>query len=147
MRPGRELDTKLAEEVFGHRVHVKKGILFEETPAGDRPLRKYTKEMEAAWEVADKMRIAVIPVEGGQWFALLSGGQGWKSPQDFIEYLQTGKFANAGAAVAEAAPLAICLAANNAIDARKAPKPENEAQIQSQAQSEPEGEQKITRIH
>lgn len=119
--------------------------MFEETPQGDRPLRKYTKEMDSAWEVADKMRIAVIPVEGGQWFALLSGGQGWKSPQDFIEYLQTGKFANAGAAVADSAALAICLAANNAIDARKSnAQPEADADAPAEAQQD---EQKISRIH
>lgn len=111
MRPGREIDCKLAESVFGYRVHVKKGILFEETPNGDRPLRRYTKEMDAAWEVADKLRIAVIPVEGGQWFALVNGGEGWKSPADFIAYLQTGSFANAGAAVAESPSQAVCLAA------------------------------------
>ena len=122
MRPGREIDCTLAQDVFGHRVFVRKGILHEETPKGDRPLRQYTRDMNAAWEVASKLNVSLIPIEGGQWFALLgSRDGGWKSPADFITYLQSGQFANAGAAVAGTASLAICLAATRALEARKNP--------------------------
>jgi hypothetical protein len=119
MRPGRELDCTIAEQVFEHRVFVKKRMLFEETPKGERPLREYTKDIAAAWEVAEKMSISMIPIENGNWFAMVGSEYGWKSPADFIQYMQTGKFVDSGAAVGVSAPLVICLAAMKAIETRK----------------------------
>ena len=37
MRPGRELNAKIATEVFGYKVWRHKGVLTENPPAGDRP--------------------------------------------------------------------------------------------------------------
>jgi len=121
MRPGRETDCAISQQVFGYRVYVKKHVLFEETPKGERPLSRYTKEMEAAWDVAEKMKISIIPVETNNWFALVGAPQdGWKSPAEFITYIQTGEFAQAGAALEQTAPLAICTAALRSIEGRRA---------------------------
>ncbi len=123
MRPGREMDCAIAQNVFGHRVYIKRRVPHEETPKGERPLRPYSKEMEWAWEVASKMGISLIPIENGAWFALVGNREGWKSPAAFIAYLQTGEFAKAGAAVGEDAPRVICTAALNAIESRKSSAP------------------------
>lgn len=120
MRPGRELDTLIAKHVFGHEVIIKRKIPTEVTPVGERPLREYSKEIGAAFDVAKKMNISLIPIEGGSWFALAGGKEGFTSPGDFIKYLSVGDFANAGAAVTDSAPLAICLAGIKAVESRLA---------------------------
>lgn len=120
MRPGRELDTLIAKHVFNHEVIIKRKVPTEVTAAGERPLREYTKEMGAAFDIMKKMNISLIPIEGGQWFALAGGNEGFKSPADFIRYLSTGDFQNAGAGVAETAPLAISLAAIRSVESRLA---------------------------
>ncbi len=122
MRPGRELDTKIAEDIFGHTVLVKQKVLHERTPGGDRPLRNYSKEIQWAWEVAKKMNITMIPIEGGTWFAMAGKENGWGSPGEFIAYLTTGNFVDSGAAVGDDAPLMICLAALKALESRKVQK-------------------------
>jgi hypothetical protein len=122
MRPGRELDTRIAQEVFGHKVWARAKILLEDPATGERPLRSYTKEMEWAWEVAKVMNITLIPIEGGQWFAFVGPmeKQGWDSPTAVLEFLATGNFKNCGAYVGTDTPLVICMAALNACDKRKA---------------------------
>ena len=120
MRPGRELDCEIAQKVFGREVFVKKKILHEMTEQGDRPLRRYTKEISAAWEVVEKLNITVLPIEDGQWFALLGKSEPWKSPADFIQYLGEGKFVEAGAAISDNAATAICQAALRALTVRSA---------------------------
>jgi hypothetical protein len=121
MRPGRELDCEIAKEIFDRKVFVRKGILHEVTTEGDRPLRRYSKEMSAAWEVTAKIRMSLLPVGPDQWFALAGPESGWETPADFVKYLQAGTFVTAGAAVAETAPLAICLCALRTAVARKNP--------------------------
>ena len=116
MRPGRELDTRVAREIFGHHVWASNKTIHEKTEEGKRPLRNYTREMAWAWEVAEKMKITLLPIEGGQWFAFSGAGDGWKSPQEFIETLQRGEFVHGGAAVGESAPFVICLAALKAAE-------------------------------
>jgi hypothetical protein len=118
MRPGRELDVAIAKQVFGHNVKVKKKELWEDAPKGERPLRKYSSDVEATWEVIEKMKISLIPISDGTWFAMVGTGQGWKSPADFFQYLQTGHFVNAGAAVGENLPLTVCIAAIKAVEHR-----------------------------
>ena len=118
MRPGRELDTRIAREIFGHEVWATNKTLHERAELGKRPLREYTREMEWAWEVADKMKISLLPIENGQWFAFAGTLEGWKSPKEFIDYLQTGNFLEAGAAVGGSAPLVICIAALKAMEKR-----------------------------
>ncbi len=115
MRPGREVDAEIAQKVMGYPVFVKKRGLFETTPLGDRPLRHYTKEIDSAWTVAEKMRVSLLPIENGSWFAIAGKKEGWASPADFLKYLQTCDFANSGAAIAETASEAVCLAALRAI--------------------------------
>ncbi|MGZ3712391.1 MAG: hypothetical protein ACXVBE_11580 [Bdellovibrionota bacterium] len=110
------MDTRIAREVFGHEVWATNKTLHEKTPDGKRPLRNYTKEIEWAWEVAQHMRISVMPVNEDQWFAFVAGNNGWKSPQEFAEFLQAGNFKGCGAAVGENIPAVICEAALRALD-------------------------------
>lgn len=118
MRPGRELDTMIAKHIFNHEVIIKRKIPTEVTPAGERPLREYSKEIGAAFEVAKKLNISLIPIEGGSWFALAGKNEGFSSPATFIEYLSAGNFVDAGAAVTESPSLSICLAAMKAIESK-----------------------------
>ena len=71
MRPGREIDTRIAKEIFGHKVWAQNKVLFENAEKGDRPLRNYSKEIEWAMDVAREMKVALLPVAGGQWFAFV----------------------------------------------------------------------------
>lgn len=136
MRPGRELDTMVAKYIFNHEVVIKRKIPTEVTPAGERPLREYSKEIGAAFDVAKKMNISLIPIEGGSWFALAGNEEGFSSPASFIEYLSAGNFVDAGAAVSESAPLSICLAAMKAISAKM--KRETEGNPQSDSEDSQE---------
>lgn len=120
MRPGRELDTMIAQHVFGHEVVIKRKVPTEIMATGERPLREYSKEIGAAFDVARVLNISLIPIENGQWFALKGGQEGYKSPAEFIQYLAEGNFVNAGAAVTETAPLSICLAAMKFVEGRMA---------------------------
>jgi hypothetical protein len=122
MRPGRELDTMIAQHIFGHDVVIKRKIPTEVTPTGERPLREYSKEIGAAFDVAKKLNISLIPIEGGQWFALKGKEEGFSSPANFIEYLSAGNFVDAGAAVTESPALSICLAAMKAVESKLATK-------------------------
>jgi hypothetical protein len=122
MRPGREIDTQIATEIFGHKVWISDGIVMESSEAGERPLRCYSREMEWAWQVAEKMKISLLPVENGNWFAF-AGPQdqdGWPSPNAMLETLESKRFDTCGAAVGPDAALAICEAALSAVTKRKA---------------------------
>ncbi len=120
MTKPRELDVLMAQKVLGHQVyHEKTGAIRERLASGQtRPLRNYTNEIGAAWEVVEKLGITLLPVDQG-WFALVGQKKAWASPADFITYLQTADFANSGAAVGEQAPLTICLAAMKALERRQ----------------------------
>jgi hypothetical protein len=119
MRPGREIDTKIAQNIFGYNVKVKQRELWEDAPLGERPLRKYSKEISAAWEVVEKMAMTLIPVDDDKWFAFVGHGERWKGPAEFIKYLQTSNFEHSGAAVGEELPLTVCIAALKAIENRE----------------------------
>jgi hypothetical protein len=123
MRPGRELDTYIAREALGHIVKVKQKELWEVTDKGERPLRKYSRDITAAWEVVERMGITIIPVEGQLWFAFVGEGRAWKSPAAFIEFLGKGDFMNSGAAVGEDPAETICVAATNALEKKKNSQP------------------------
>jgi hypothetical protein len=116
MRPGREIDARVAQEIFGYEVWAKNKVLHEKTPEGDRPLRHYSRDMEFAWPVAERMRVSLISTEGGHWFAFVGPGDGWESPKDFLEYLDKGDFTLCAAAVDTSAPKAICDAALKAME-------------------------------
>lgn len=120
MTVGRELDALISEYCMGHNViRQKKGTMKERTLDGHiRPLRPYSSDIGAAWEVAERMGISVMPVKGNGWFAIVGTREGWDSPADFIKYLQTADFTQSGAAVEKSAPLTICLAAIKAVEKR-----------------------------
>jgi len=118
MRPGRELNTRIATEVLGFKVARHKGVLTEFRPNGDRPLRDYSNEMEYAFEVAKKMKVVLIPIVGEQWFAFIRSPEfdGWESPQAVLQFLEAGKFSTSGAAADENPALAICIAALKCVE-------------------------------
>jgi hypothetical protein len=101
---------------MGHVVTQQKREVFESTEKGTRPLAEYTSDIEAAWEVAEKHAITLIPIKENAWFALVGRGERWSSPADFLKFLGEGKFLNAGAAVGESAPMTICQAALKAVE-------------------------------
>jgi hypothetical protein len=123
MRPGRELDTQIAQEIFGHKVWARGKVLHENPETGDRPLRHYSKEIEWAAKVAEKMKITLIPIEGDQWFAFVGPAEnaGWESPQAILKFLEANRFENCGAALGTELPLVICQAALQAVEKRKLP--------------------------
>lgn len=108
----RELDVQVSVSVLGHSVsYEENGSIFEITKSGvSRVLPVYTLDIQAAWEVVERLAMTVIPVDAG-WFAFVGNGRPWSSPAEFITYLQKADFINSGAAVGESAPLTICLAA------------------------------------
>lgn len=117
----RELDLLVSQYVMEHDViRLKKGGFRERTRQGHiRPLRAYSADVNAAWDVVDRFKMLVIPVADGSWFSLVGPEEGWGSPADLIQYLQTADFATGGAAVNESAPLSICIAALKAVQKRK----------------------------
>lgn len=116
MRPGRELDTFIAQNVLGHPVKVRAKQLWEVTPLGERPLQKYSRDISAAWQVVERLGITIIPVEGNLWFAFVGTGQPWKNPAEFIEFLARANFQQSGAAIGDDPAQVICLAATKALD-------------------------------
>jgi len=117
MRPGRELDTRIAREIFGHEVWATNKTLHEKLPDGTkRLLKSYSREMEWAAAVAEKMRVTLLPLADDQWFAFVGEGAGWRSPQAFVDFLQRGDFLHCGASIGTDLPLCICEAAIRAID-------------------------------
>jgi len=113
-----EIDSWIAEYVLGHSIiRQKKGTVKERTPLGHiRPLRRYSKDITAAWEVAERLSISLIPISDGSWFALVGKGRGWENPGEFIQYIQTGDFVTSGAAVTKCPALSICLAALRSVE-------------------------------
>jgi hypothetical protein len=101
---------------MGHAVTQQKREVFEATEKGTRPLASYTTDIVAAWEVAERHAITLIPVKENAWFALVGRGERWTSPADFLKFLGEGKFLNAGAAVGESAAMTICQAALKAVE-------------------------------
>lgn len=119
MRPGRELDARVAQEIFGYEVYAKNKVLHEKTPQGERPLKTYSRDMEWAWPVAERLRISLIPTEGSYWFAFAGPHDGWQSPAEFLQYLEDGDFSLCGASVDENPAKAICEAALKVVEKRR----------------------------
>lgn len=120
MRPGRELDSFISKEVLGYEIKVKQKQLWEAHPMGDRPLRRYSRDMNDAMEVVEKINVTLIPVDEGNWFAFAGGEERWKSPAAFLKFLAEGDFLKQGAAVSKDPAEAVCLAAMKAIEKRRA---------------------------
>jgi hypothetical protein len=116
-----EIDAWVAEYVLGHNLILqKKGAIKERDRLGNiRPLRPYSKDINAAWEVVRELSITLIPIAGGSWFALVGKEDGWASPAEIFEYLKAGDFVQSGAAVAKNPALSICLAALRAVQKNK----------------------------
>lgn len=108
----RGIDKIMATKILGHEIfNEQNGSTKEKLENGQtRPLRNYSKEIGAAWEVANKIGVTLLPTSEG-WFALIGAEAQWKSPAEFVEYLAKGNFVNSGAAVSPDGPMAICLAA------------------------------------
>lgn len=117
MQTDRQIDRIMAEKILGHSVfHEQRGTLREKLPNGQtRPLRPYSTDISAAWEVANKVGISLLPTTEG-WFALVGTEKTWRSPGQFLEYLAKADFARAGAAVTPEGPMAICLAALRSLE-------------------------------
>ncbi|MDQ3230228.1 MAG: hypothetical protein M3Q07_00270 [Pseudobdellovibrionaceae bacterium] len=119
MNKSREIDIFIASKVLGHGVyHEKTGAVREQLPSGQsRPLRSYSEDISAAWEVVEKLGITLLPVEDG-WFALVGQKRGWSSPAEFLLYLQKADYVRSGAALGDKAPMTICMAAMKALEHR-----------------------------
>ncbi len=117
----KELDILISQYALEHTViRLKKGGYREKTRQGTiRPLRAYSADISAAWEVVQRMKMMVIPVADGQWFSLVGPDNGWADPAEMLGYLQRADFTGGGAAVSQSAPLSICLAALKALQKRK----------------------------
>lgn len=115
-----KLDMMISQHVLGYAVNFEKnGSMRETLPNGQsRPLRPYSQDISAAWEVVQKLGMTLIPTEQG-WFVMVGKSEGWKSPADFLLFLQKADFAQAGAAVGEHAPMTICLAAMKTVENRQ----------------------------
>ncbi len=120
-KSSREIDIFMATHILGHEIyHEKTGSVREQLPSGQsRPLRPYSEDIGAAWEIVEKLGVTLLPVESG-WFALVGDKQGWSSPADFIRYLQKADFVHSGAALGDKAPMTICMAAMKAYEHRNA---------------------------
>lgn len=116
----RDIDTRIAQEIFGFQVFAKNNVLHETAENGDRPLKPYSKEMNCAWIVAEKMRVSIIPIEDGNWFAFIGPQTGWSNPEAFLEFLRNGDFSQCGASVGSNPAQVICEAALVANQKQKA---------------------------
>ena len=139
MRPGREIDTRIAKEVFGYNVWAQNKVLFESAPKGDRPLRSYSKDMQWAQDIIMAMHMTLIPIEGGQWFVFVGPEhqEGWQSPQAVLELLTKGPFNTCGAASGTDLPALICEAALKAVEKRAALKGAPTITAQNPLQEDP----------
>jgi hypothetical protein len=116
MKPGRELDAIVAEQVFGcliDRNQVGPWQIHETQSNGIVVLKSippYSTDWAAAGEVAEKLRIALVPLEGGRWAA--------SQDEQSIMWMERGKPCYSyfernldSWSIADTAPHAICLAA------------------------------------
>lgn len=124
MTASREVDARVAKEVFGYEVMAKAEQLYENTPQGLRPLPDYSKQMGWAQEVMEKMKMTVIPILGNEWFVFVGPEDrtGWESPVAVLQFLEAGNFAGCGAASGTDLPALICEAALKAVDKRASEK-------------------------
>ena len=96
----RELDALVAERVLGQIVYW------------DKAIPEYSKDIAAAWEIAQKLGIALIPQSSGdsfRWFACDIESVLYRG--ESIEVYEKNDSGVSG----DSAPLAICLAALSSI--------------------------------
>lgn len=111
MQTGREIDIRIAQEIFEFEVFLKDETYFEKSGNEERPLKFYSRDIQSAWLVAEKMRVSLIPVENRNWFAFIDPEDGWSAPEAFLNFLKEGNFTQSGASVGDNAALVICEAA------------------------------------
>jgi len=109
----------IARDVLGHDVFAKGKRLFERTDRGERPLRQYDADLNDAWEVVERLNMTLIPIKDEGWFAFVGKNEGWASPAEFLQFLQSGEFVGCGAAVGKSPSKTICHAALNALERRQ----------------------------
>jgi hypothetical protein len=127
MKPGRELDALIAEKVMGwsRNLDDKYGERPWKRPDGtqvvtdflsapcDMKMPKYSTDIAAAWQVAEKLKLCVWPTNKGRWFVFQEdfdedyGDEYWFGGDSIDETVKTTR----NGAVADTAALAICLSA------------------------------------
>lgn len=109
MKPGSELDALVAEKVMGLERVMTPGFGMEvgwrpiHSNLGASPLKSYSTDISAAWEVVEKMK------QGSGHFSIKLTCYGWEA---LFRYPVTRE------ATAMTAPHAICLAALKAIEVK-----------------------------
>lgn len=119
MGSSREIDKQIAEDVFDYQVTAVDSDFYELSNLGLRPLPNYSQNIEAAWSVAEKLNIALVPVAQNSWFAMVGKSGGWVNPSEFLLFLNEANFSEVGAAIGTSAAETICRAALNAIEKRR----------------------------
>ena len=90
MQAGRDLDYLIAEQVMGINIFILHTM-------NDIP--RYSTDIAAAWEIVEKLRLAILPMSNGQWAAALN------DDKEFVPGF-----------IADTAQYAICLAALKAVN-------------------------------
>lgn len=119
MKPGRELDALIAEKVMGwipyepERAFAYPGW---HTPDGEflniARLPPYSTDITAAWEVVDKLKLAVVPIDETKWWAGKMGDHGHdEDPLTSDTWVEQAMRDGKHGRIADTAPHAICLAA------------------------------------
>lgn len=99
MKPGRELDSLIAEKVMGLGPGWAKS---GDNEVSNAKLPLYSTDMAAAWEVAEKLKLSVIKATVGWWSGEISSPV--FAPDDVVDERLHG-------VTASTAPFAICMAA------------------------------------
>lgn len=114
MKPGRELDARIAREVFKMTVSLGDipGRLEKDFYTGQlMPIPRYSNSIADAWEVVEKLS------KRGEWTLFGQEGIGWEAKF----YSSTGGMdavVTRVSALENTAPLAICLAALKALESK-----------------------------
>jgi hypothetical protein len=113
----RNIDIQISNIVMGYTISQENdGTLSEASSEGlIRPLRAYSSDINAAWEVVEKLDMTVMPVDAG-WFAFVGHRRPWASNAELLTFLQSAEFAHSGAAVGKNPSFTICLAALSSIE-------------------------------
>lgn len=118
MKAGREMDALVAEKVMGwkrfavcDKLHPPYMEETRHTFAHGFP--DYSTDITAAWEVAEKMRVAVMPIDGGGWAAKDISIDATHGTELYI--IPGSDEECYGWTKADTAPLAICRAALKAV--------------------------------
>lgn len=110
-KPSRELDALVAEKVMGEQVRgtwIIDGVRPDGIPNRQCPVEHYSSDIAAAWEVVEKL--------DGEWKLQGHEGLGWEAGFDSSTGGMDAVIVSVEA-MADTAPLAICVAALKAVGA------------------------------